>query len=486
MKITLSTYEFLKKFPDEKSARTYLEQRSMSFDLLDSTVDRVLSYQPISGQKNKHSKSASAQINTTTFIDLFAGLGGTRIGFEQACSALGLKSECVFTSEIKEYALKAYKANFNDAEISGDITKIEPNSIPDFDYMLAGFPCQPFSSAGKRNGFLDKRGGLFFTILNILKKKNPEGFLLENVDGLVTHNNSETLKVILKELEGIGYHVNWKVLDSSKFGVPQKRNRVYIVGTKSFRPLLDDFDFSFKTTGEFIEHNAPVKQTGFTKLLSEKFKISELHGKAIKDKRGGENNIHSWDLELKGSVSTEQKQLLDLIMKKRRYKKWAEAKGIDWMDGMPLTFDEISTFFKHSKLQEILDDLTNKGYLKYEHPKKKITINGVSKRVPHTSTPKGYNIVAGKLSFPLSTIIDPNDVCPTIVATEAGKIGVATKKGIRSITVNEGLRFSGFPDWYKITESDYTKSFDLIGNTVMPPVIKAVSLKILKREANEC
>jgi len=451
----------------------------MNFELLDSTVDKVLSYQIYSTQNSRPLRIKSNQAKMARFIDLFAGLGGTRIGFEQACNELGVIPECIFTSEIKEHAIAVYKSNFADSEISGDITKIEPKTIPDFDYMLAGFPCQPFSSAGKRNGFLDERGGLFFTILKILKEKAPQGFLLENVDGLVTHNNGETLKVILTKLKQIGYKVSWKILDSSEFGVPQKRNRVYIVGTKSFKPVLDNFNLSYKNTGEFIDYTAPVASTPFTKLLLKNFSIDELHGKSIKDKRGGANNIHSWDLGVKGSVSKEQKKLLELILKKRRYKKWAASKGIEWMDGMPLTYDEIRTFYNHSQLQKNLDDLTQKGYLKLEHPKKKVTVNGISKRVPHCDAPKGYNIVAGKLSFPLAVIIDPNDVSPTIVATEAGKIGVATKNGIRSITVHEGLRFSGFPESYKMTEKDYSKAFDLIGNTVMPPVIKAVALKIL-------
>ena len=150
------------------------------------------------------------------------------------------------------------------------------------------------------------------------------------------------------------------------------------------------------------------------------------------------------------------------------------------MDGMPLTIEEIKTFYDHPDLEVSLMDLTKKGYLTFEHPKMKVVINGIAKRVPHTTAAKGYNIVAGKLSFPLAKIIDPNDVAPTIVATEAGKIGVATEKGIRSITVQEGLRFSGFPSNYKITETDYAKAFDLIGNTVMPPVIKAVALRLLK------
>ena len=415
-----------------------------------------------------------------TFIDLFAGLGGTRIGFEQACLEKGLNSQCVFTSEIKEYAISVYQSNFSDSDVSGDITRIEPASIPDFDFLLAGFPCQPFSSAGKRNGFLDERGGLFFTILDILDTKKPLGFLLENVDGLANHNNGETLKVIICKLQDLDYQVSWSILDASEFGVPQKRKRIYIVGHKEHTPNLSEFTKSYKTAGAFIEYDAPVKNTPFTKLLSDKFTPSELFGKSIKDKRGGTNNIHSWDLEVKGKVNKAQKELLELILKKRRYKKWADAKGIDWMDGMPLTTKEIETFYDGKNLQLQLDALTKMGYLRFEHPKKKVIKDGITKRVPRIEAEKGYNIVAGKLSFPLAKIIDPNNVAPTIVATEAGKIGVATNNGVRSITVQEGLHFSGFPSSYKITETDYAKAFDLIGNTVMPPVIKAVALRLLK------
>ena len=128
-------------------------------------------------------------------IDLFAGLGGIRLGFQQAMDELGLKTECVFSSEIKSYAIKAYKGFYGDEEIYGDITLVNPKQdIPDFDYLLAGFPCQPFSSAGNRNGFADTRGTLFFEIERILQDKintnHPaKGFLLENVEGLMSHDN---------------------------------------------------------------------------------------------------------------------------------------------------------------------------------------------------------------------------------------------------------------------------------------------------------
>ena len=115
---------------------------------------------------------------TIKIIDLFAGIGGTRIGFEQAAKKQGINIECVFTSEIKDHAVEVLKQNFPKDEISGDITKIASSEIPDFDFLLAGFPCQPFSSAGSRKGFLDTRGTLFFEIERILKEKKPYCILL--------------------------------------------------------------------------------------------------------------------------------------------------------------------------------------------------------------------------------------------------------------------------------------------------------------------
>jgi len=411
------------------------------------------------------------------FIDLFAGLGGTRIGFEQACAEKGIRSRCVLTSEIKSHAIETYKVNFNNEKVDGDITKIEPATIPDHDFLLAGFPCQPFSSAGKRKGFLDERGGLFFSILKIIREKQPIGFLLENVEGLYTHNAGKTLELILEKLHNLGYILSYKILDSSDFGVPQIRRRIYIVGHK-----YNDINLKFSPmkkclSGEVLE-DVEFEQSHFSKKLLKYYNYKELYGKSIKDKRGGKNNIHSWDIHMKGEVSSQQKKILDELLKKRRYKKWSESKGIEWMDGMPLTLEEIKTFFDDPSLEDLLNDLVKKNYLRFEHPKKTVNDFGLKRRVFNKESPKGYNIVAGKLSFPFSKIVDPQGFVPTIVATEIGKIAVATPIGVRPITIREGLRMSGFPETYRIN-LEYKKAFDLIGNTVIPPVIKSISLRLI-------
>ena len=422
------------------------------------------------------------------FIDLFSGMGGTRIGFEQACKEYNFETKCVFTSEIKPYAVDLYNHNFGD-KINGDITKINENNIPDFDFLLGGFPCQAFSNAGNRNGFNDSRGTLFFEIARILKHKKPTAFLLENVEGLVSHPKKEpnqemgnTLSTILDILKELGYKVSWKVLDSSLFGIPQKRKRIYIVGHKDNEIDLNNFTTSKAILGDILEKNIHCPKTPFRDKLLKNYSREDLYGKAIKDKRGGKSNIHSWDIEIKGKVTKDQKELMSQLLKQRRKKGWAIEIGIKWMDGMPLTLDQIYTFYNKVKittLEIMLNDLADKGYIKFEHPKELIALdNGTTKRKPDSSKPKGYNIVTGKLSFELNKILDPKYISNTIVATETSKIGVLDTDGIRTLTDRECLRLFGFPDDYNsnLKQKDL---YDLIGNTVVVPVIKEVSKKIL-------
>ena len=418
------------------------------------------------------------------FIDLFAGIGGIRLGLEQAAHEKGIKTRCVFTSEIKPYAVKVLQDNHPTETINGDITKVETKEIPDFDILCAGFPCQAFSSAGKRQGFADTRGTMFFEIERILRDKKPQGFILENVEGLVNHDGGKTLNVITERLNSLGYKFDFRVLNSKYFGVPQERKRIYIVGSKNEKPNLDDFQKSECKLGDILESGCPTSDTPFIRNLLKHFSIEDLYGKSIKDKRGGKDNIHSWDLGIKGEVTKEQKKLLDTILTERRKKKWAEIIGIDWMDGMPLTTEQIRSFYDDSRLQEMLDDLTEKGYLKYEYPKKlvKEIVDGVptSHREYDMTKPKGYNIVAGKLSFEINKVLSPNEIAPTLVAMDMQKLYVADNGGLRRFTLREGLRLCGYPDdmLFDVNEKD---GFDLLGNTVVVPVIKSVADRLLEK-----
>lgn len=420
--------------------------------------------------------------NVVRFIDLFAGIGGIRKGFELACGELGLQCKCVFTSEIKPHAVDVLKQNNPDEFVYGDIRLIREAYIPDFDFLLAGFPCQAFSSAGKRLGFLDTRGTLYFEVERILKAKQPEGFILENVEGLVTHDRENktdkmgrTLTTILQSLQNLGYHVDWRVLNSKDFGVPQDRKRIYIIGTKTEKPNMQFQKQKPKTVGDILDEGLPTVDSSLTRALLSNFKIEELRGKSIKDKRGGENNIHSWDIGLKGSVSIEEKNLLNRILTERRKKKWALEHGIEWMDGMPLTLAQIQTFFFSPDLENMLEQLIDKGYLKKEYPKKKV--GGL--RIQDENLAIGYNIVAGKLSYEINKILDPAEITPTLVAMDMKGLFVIDGKGLRNFSLREGLRLFGYPEDFKFNVTK-EKGYDLLGNTVVVPVIKEVSKKVLK------
>lgn len=212
--------------------------------------------------------------NNFRFIDLFAGIGGIRIGFEE------IGGHCVFSSEFDADACKTYEANFGEYP-SGDITKIDARDIPDFDILLGGFPCQAFSIMGKKEGFANETSGtLFFEIERILKEKMPKAFLLENVRNLLSHDKGNTFRVIKEHLEALGYHVYAKVLNALDYGVPQKRERIFIVG------FLEDVEFSFpepvpmeerKTLKDILEKDVDAK-------YYVKDRIRESRLQRIKDK----------------------------------------------------------------------------------------------------------------------------------------------------------------------------------------------------------
>lgn len=181
--------------------------------------------------------------NQYNFIDLFAGIGGFHLGLHNA------GAKCVFASEWNEHARKTYEHNirkldqslFDEGRFVGDITKVDPSEIPDFDIVCGGFPCQPFSNAGHKLGFDDPRGNLFFYIAEIIRQKQPKAFFLENVRGLLKHADGKTFETIRRILtEELGYSFYWKLVKGTDYGVPQHRPRVYLVGFKD--PAID-FEF---------------------------------------------------------------------------------------------------------------------------------------------------------------------------------------------------------------------------------------------------
>ena len=298
---------------------------------------------------------------------------------------------------------------------------------------------------------------------------------MENVEGLINHDNGKTLEVIIDHLTALGYNVSYQVLDSQYFGLAQSRKRIYIVGLLNHSAVdLNGFDKITAVLDNILDYGQPTVDSKFTRLLLKNYEISELPGKSIKDKRGGNNNIHSWDIDLKGNTTKQQRKLLNTLLKERRKKKWAEDIGIKWMDGMPLTEKQIRTFFDVSDLHEMLIDLEEKGYVVYEHPKAYID----GKRIPDITKPKGYNIVAGKLSFEFSKILSPKELAPTLVAMDVAKLGIIDGDGIRKLTIREGQRLCGYPEDYDLSIIKTEEAFDLLGNTVCVPVIEAISERI--------
>ena len=240
------------------------------------------------------------------FIDLFAGIGGMRIAFERA------GGECVFSSEWDPACRAVYEANFGEIPF-GDITKINAEAVPDHDILSAGFPCQAFSIIGNKRGFADTRGTLFFDIERILKAKKPKSFLLENVRQLATHDKGRTFKVILSHLENLGYFIHYKILNGLDFGVPQKRERIILVGFKA--PYLFEFPsngMKRKTLSEILEPENQMDQKYFVsdyfrrrvkQKLKEQNKKIDFRPAALHENKSGNIGIHPFSCALRANGS---------------------------------------------------------------------------------------------------------------------------------------------------------------------------------------
>ena len=223
-----------------------------------------------------------------TFIDLFAGIGGMRLGFESA------GGECLLTCEIDGKALETYKANYTPGSnhtYALDITKLKNKNVPDHDVLIAGFPCQPYSIAGLRKGLIDSRGMVFNDILRILKAKKPKSFLLENVKGMLAHDNGETFKYMVERLEKCGYQIKYQTLNSMTHAdIPQNRERVFIVG---FRDKIA-FD-KFKFPDELIL-KTKMRKLLDTKSVPAKYFYDNRFDcySALKSEMRNRNRVYQW------------------------------------------------------------------------------------------------------------------------------------------------------------------------------------------------
>jgi len=234
------------------------------------------------------------------YIDLFCGIGGFRV----AADSLGW--QCVFSSDIDPDCQKAYAANFGDTP-RGDIHEVQNEDIPEHDILLAGFPCQPFSIIGHRKGFDDTRGTLFFEIARIIKAKNPRAFVLENVKQLATHREQDTLNRILEVLRELGYRVEHKILNALDFGLPHKRERIFIVGVRG-----DSFPFEWpaggvprKTLAELLESDVPEEYYAsqyIQRQRKQKHK-SKITPAIWHENKGGNISSHPFSCTLRAGAS---------------------------------------------------------------------------------------------------------------------------------------------------------------------------------------
>lgn len=241
------------------------------------------------------------------YIDLFCGIGGFRFAINEAMKKLNISSDCVFSSDIDKYAQDSYEANFGERPI-GDIKKVHEKDVPDFDILLAGFPCQAFSICGLQQGFEDTtRGTLFFDIARIIKEKKPKAFVLENVKNLASHDHGNTLKTILDTLrDELGYHVEYKVLNALDFGLPQKRERIIIVG--SLTPFVMDWEFEItdkKTLSDILEKNVDKKHFASPEIVHKRkaMHVAKVNPSIWHENKSGNISSYPYSCALRAGAS---------------------------------------------------------------------------------------------------------------------------------------------------------------------------------------
>ncbi|MEG4941479.1 DNA (cytosine-5-)-methyltransferase [Microcoleus sp. F4-D5] len=438
-----------------------------------------------------------------TFADLFAGIGGFRIPLEE------LGGQCLGYSEIDKKAIQTYRKNFikddySDEAYLGDITNL--NKLPfDIDVLVGGVPCQPWSIAGKLQGLDDPRGQLWRDVFRVVKANRPKAFIFENVKGLTEPRNIESLKYIINNLTASGYVVKYEVLNSYDFGLPQDRDRLFLVGIRN--DIEKSWGFTFPKPlvsearpygGYANEEDRQIKlydvipgieRSNFRKkkfppsvLFDGKIpasrgrfqKIDELNDFFLfTDIRDGHTAIHSWDLI---ETTSREKLICQTIMKNRRKNIYGEK------DGNPLEFKVLKTLVPELQPAE-LDRLVAKDILRtvgskgYEFVNSKISsgINGISKIfLPHadaiaTLTATGTRDFVATISIECQ---EPAAYKQTFIRE------IYHKQKFQPLTARDYAKLQGFPEWFKIYENENTAKHQL-GNAVSIPVVYHLAKALL-------
>lgn len=421
------------------------------------------------------------------YVDLFSGIGGFRV----ALDALGGTS--VGFSEIDKKATETYRRNFNDPDshVLGDVTKI--TELPELDLLVGGVPCQSWSVAGKKRGFDDPRGKLWYDAIRMVDISQPKAFIFENVKGLVDPRNRANIELIADSFKEIGYSVRYQLLNSYDFGAPQNRSRVFLVG---FRSDMQEFADKFKYPTP-LKNNLPVgrlieglKQT---EILKTSFDPRLIHGSIIPksrnafqkvdelndffifcDTRGGHSTVHSWDIY---DTTELEKEVGIAIMKNRRKKRYGSA------DGNPMSQGDIIELVPKATIKT-LKSLVKKRILKLTEDGKYTLVNSKNSsgidgvyRVFLPNSPIFSTLTAtGTRDFIATEYLECDDPAK-YKELFIEKIFRAGK--YRQVTSREAARIQGFPDTFICHESDYSAQKQF-GNAVSPPVVEALGRQIVE------
>lgn len=360
-----------------------------------------------------------------TFIDLFSGIGGFRLAFES-----GLSGRCVLSCEINPEARSTYAGNFNtrDHPFPSDAYGLKPEAVPGHDFLLAGFPCQPFSTAGRRRGLDDHRGGAFAAILRVLEAKAPKAFLLENVPGLLTmkHAGREIFPGMIADLTRLGYQVSWRVLDAQPF-VPQRRRRVFIAGIRSPLAKFTLFDLRLPPA-----EKGPTLRAILEDFVPDEAYVREDQLRLMRayNRRNAENGNN-----FRYRAHDDGDKFPTLMPRKDKTKAYIDRRR------RYLTPDQLKMFGEYNARQEA----EGRGYR--FHP------------------------------------LGEDDKSPCLVGRQdrmKGYLEIRGDLGPRWPTIREGCRLMGFPDWFSIDCSSH-KAFIQLGNAVVPPLVTAIGEYMLPR-----
>lgn len=407
-----------------------------------------------------------------TYVDLFAGIGGFRI----ALDALGGQS--LGYAEIDKAALETYQTNFKDPQSHnlGDVQVLKLSK--NIDVLVGGVPCQSWSVAGKRLGFNDPRGKLWFDTIELTKQAKPKVFIFENVKGLFDPRNSENLNFLKNSFTDLGYDVYAKLLNSYDFNLPQNRSRIFLVGFRK-----DQKQFS-----KLFQYPSPIKKTNLLANYLDGIQVPKINQSKLKntlndffilcDTRNGHSTIHSWDIQ---STTKKEKAICQAILTNRRKK----AFGIK--DGNPLSFETINSLVTNYKITiKDIGKLVTKNILKCNQDKIELVNTKNSAGINNI-----YRVYLPNASvFSTLTATMSNDYIATRYLNTTNNVAeykqefitkILSKNNLRHIKPREAARIQGFPETFKLHDND-NLALKQIGNAISPPVVYHLMKSIIQTQ----